>query len=64
MEIKTKLSINDKCFFIMNAKVWQATVIDISTYTKGSETNVTYTIDKNPCSSRYTCRFSESDLFG
>lgn len=65
MEIKTKLNIDDKCFFLMNNKVCEAMIklIDVSVSIAKYPT-IIYTIDKNPIGIQYTNRFYEHEVFG
>lgn len=63
MKIETKLNLQDKCFFLMLDAVREAVICRIETSNVVGETNVIYTIDKNPAGSQYTKRLLESEVF-
>lgn len=63
MKIETKLSVGDKCFFIMHAKVMESVITYLEVRHDGYGAFITYTVKENPAGSNYTTRFSEGDIF-
>ncbi len=63
MKIETKLSINDRAFFLIHGKVHESYITCVETRTSGNNTVVTYTIDRNPAGSQYTVIFNGNDIF-
>lgn len=63
MKIETKLGLNDKCFFIMLNAVREALIERIETSNVIGQSDVIYTIDKNPAGSQYTKRLLEYEVF-
>ena len=63
MTIKTKLDLNDECFFLMGNKINKAVIKEIETRNKREQSTVIYYINENPVGEQYTTRFLESELF-
>lgn len=64
MEIKTKLDINQKCFFMVHNKVYSSNVVEIQTRTDNSKnTFENYTVKENPAGPQYTKTFNDSEVF-
>lgn len=64
MDIKTKLNINDTCFFLTQNMVRESEIesISISAYSN-LDIRISYMVKKNPAGSQYTTRFDENDIF-
>ena len=63
MEIKTKLDLNQNCWFMIQNKPECAMITEIEIRKTIHESVVTYTIDKNPAGTQFTTRYLESNVF-
>lgn len=63
MKIETKFNIGNKCYFLMLDKVREAVIEEIETRNVQGQSNIIYTIDKNPAGSQYTKRLLEHEIF-